>query len=186
MRLRLIAPLIVVLALAGCSKASDAAPTNSTTPTGSTSAPAGTAAEGATADAIKAAATGFLQAAQIADWTKVCELSVDKTGAEITGDGITQCAANYEQKTNAKAAWAKLTAAKQKEILDNAKTIIYVGTATVNGDTAVTDKVWEFKGEKRTDGPSLTLVNVGGKWLVDSSILDQSTNPSTSPSPIAS
>ncbi|MEY4322235.1 MAG: hypothetical protein RL410_16 [Actinomycetota bacterium] len=186
MRLRLIAPLIVVLALAGCSKASDVTPTNSATPTSSSSAPVGTAAEGATADAIKAAATKFLQAAQIADWTAVCSVSVDKTGAAITGDAIAKCAANYEQKTNSKAAWAKLDAAKQKEITANAKTITFVGVATVNGNTAVTDKSWTFKGQTRTDGPSLTLVNVDGNWLVDSSILDQQTNPSTSASPIAS
>ena len=111
---------------------------------------------------------------------------MDKTGHAITGDAITQCAANYEKKTDSKAKWAKLDAAKQKEITDNAKTISYIGTATINGNTAVTDKNWSFKGENRTDGPSLTLVNVDGKWLVDSSILEQQTNPSTSPSPIAS
>lgn len=181
MRLRLIAPLIVVLALTGCSKASSAetAPTDSAAPNASASGPA----TGDDLTAIHEVATTFMQAAQIADWTTVCSVSVDKVGAAITGDAVKTCADNYLAKTNSADAWAKLTKEKQDQIIADSKTIEYIGTPTITGDKAVTDTTWNYKGAAVNDGPTLALLKVDGKWLVDST---NTPKTSTSPSPAAS
>jgi nitrous oxide reductase accessory protein NosL len=181
MRLRLIAPIIVMLALAGCSQASSA----DTSPTDSTSTESSANGSAASDDvkAIQEVATKFLQAAQIADWTTVCSVSVDKVGAAITGDAVKGCADNYLANTNSVEAWAKLTKEKQDQITADAKTISYVGTPTITGDKAATDTTWNFKGAVVNDGPALALVKIDGKWWVDSS------NPpsaSASPSPATS
>lgn len=181
MRLRLIAPLIIVLALTGCTKASsaDSSPTNSA----STSASSNESASTEDVTAIQEVATKFMRAAQIADWNTVCSVSVNKVGAVISGDDVKSCADNYLAKTNSADAWAKLTKEKQDQITADAKTIKYTGTPTVTGDKAVTDKTWNFQGSEVKDGPSLALVKVDGKWWVDTT---NTPKTSASPSPAAS
>ena len=189
MRFRIIAPLFLALALSGCAKASDVAanPTDSasTTPTSSASSSASTdltnatPATGEDLSAIRDAATKFEQAAAIADWKTVCELSVDKRGQAVAASEIDGCAKNYASQTGSEAAWAKLSKDKQAQILADAKTIEYTGTPQISGVDAQTDKSWNYKGAARTDGPQLTLKKIDGKWLVD-------TNNFLKPQPSAS
>ena len=187
MRLRLLAPLLIVLALTGCTKA----PSESPAPSDTSSNQSASATPASTDDtkAIQEVATKFMRAAQIADWTTVCSVSVDKVGAAITGDGIKSCADNYLKRTNSADAWAKLTKEKQAEIIANSKSIEYIGTPKVTGTKALTDQTWNFKGETVNNGPALALVKVDGKWWVDTTNTPSSSTsaaPSTSASPIAS
>jgi hypothetical protein len=190
MRFRFVAPLILVLALTGCSKASSVTPAASNTTGASTSSTAsGVPATGDDLNAIHEVATKFMRAAQIADWTTVCSVSVDKVGAVITGDAVKQCADNYVTKTDSVNRWKKLTKKQQDTITADALTIEYTGNPTITGDTALTDKNWSFKGKAASDGPQLALKRVNGTWWVDTTNTPHSTpsaNPSTSPSPIAS
>lgn len=191
MRFRIIAPLVVVLALSGCAKASDVAsgPTNdsSSTPSSNPSSSASvdlsnaTPAAGDDLASIRDVATRFEQAAAVADWKTVCELSVDKRGLAVAPGDIDGCAKNYAMQTGSEAAWAKLGKDKQKQIRADSKTIQYTGTPQISGDNGKTDQNWNYKGAARTDGPALVLKKIDGKWLVDTNNL-----PKRSPSPSAS
>jgi TolA-binding protein len=163
MRLKVIAPLVVLLALTGCSKVEDA-PNTSTLPTNSSSADTSQSSDDVTA--IREVATIFMQSMQIVDFESACNNLVNQADEPVTSETLPDCTSALDKSTNGTEMWKQLTPEQQKTITDSYQTIKYIGTPTITGDTATSDSIWEFKGEQKTDVSPMKFVKVKGRWYV--------------------
>lgn len=162
MRLKVIAPVVLLLVLTGCSKVEEA-PGSSATPTNSSSS---TPQSSDDVTAIQQVATIFMQSMQIIDFETACDNLVNRADEPVTPETLKDCTTALDKSTNGTEMWKQLTPEQQKTITDSYQTIKYIGTPTITGDTATSDSIWEFKGEQKTDVAPMNFVKVKGRWYV--------------------